>query len=135
MLQNDNVSKTDLTRTKSTTPLRMETNSTPSTGSNRSSLSQPYLGFGIVTLIAIAVAAWALLHLRKEAETRVVVTTQNLAVSLEKSVQGMIDTIDVAEQAAAYEIGRQISSGKPDSKAIADYLVMQTSSLSNVSFL
>ena len=62
-------------------------------------------------------------------------TTQNLAVLLEKNIDAMIDTIDVAERSVAYEIGKHISSGKPDAKAISDYLVMQTESLDYVSFL
>ena len=104
-------------------------------GSDRGSLGQLYAGFLIVTLIAMGVAVWALMHLRQEAEDRVVVTTQNLAVSLEKTIEGMIDTIDVAERAAAYEIARQISIGKPDAKTITGYLVMQTEPLRNVGFM
>lgn len=89
---------------------------------NRAAL---YVGVAATILIVIAGAVVALTHLRHEAETRVATTTQNMARSLEQTIEGMIDTIDVALLAAGDEVGRQMSAGKPDGKSITRFLIRQ----------
>ena len=113
----------------------MEAQATPAIGSYRKSLSYLYAGFAIVTLLAIAVSVWALTHLRYEAEASVVITTQNLAVSLEQTIEGKIDTIDMVLLASADEIGHQMASGKPDQQSVTRFLMKQQKRLSHLDLL
>jgi len=103
----------------------METHTKSFTGIHQRSLSLLYVGFAVVTLVAIGVAVWALIHLRHEAEGRAVMITLNLVVSLEQTIEGQIDTIDMALLASADEISRQMASGKPDQRSITRFLIQQ----------
>jgi diguanylate cyclase (GGDEF)-like protein len=104
----------------------METQSTmPSTGSYQKSLARLYVGFSVVTLIAIGVAVWVLIHLRHEAENRAVTNLHNLAVSLEQTIEGKIDTLDMALLASTDEISHQTASIKPDQQSVTRFLIQQ----------
>jgi len=97
----------------------------PSNGSYRESLSHLYVGFAIVTIIALGVAVWAVMHLRHEAESRAVLTTKNIALSLEQTFEGKLDTIDLVLQVSADEISHQLATGKPDQQSVTRFLIQQ----------
>jgi PAS domain S-box-containing protein len=101
----------------------------------RDSVKHLYVGVATVILMAVCGAALALLQLRQAAEMRATAATQNLAVSLANSIEGIIDTIDVAEVAAAYEIGRQLNGGRADAPAIDRFLARHTEHLNHVAHL
>jgi PAS domain S-box-containing protein len=86
-------------------------------------------------LIVVVTAAVAVSYLRQQAATRTAVTAQNLAQSMELSLDGLINSIDIALLAAADEISREIGSGKPDTVAITRYLVRTKDRLPVVAFV
>ncbi len=83
-------------------------------------------------LLAAVLALANLYYAREQADQRVLVTTQNLAKSMELTFNGLIDTIDVALLASADEISRQLASGTPDTATINAYLLRQTARLPGV---
>jgi PAS domain S-box-containing protein len=97
----------------------------------RSALLRPgnqpvlYAGIGFTILVVLVAALAAAMHLRQEAERHAVSATQSLARTLDLTVEGLIDTIDVSLLASADEISRQIGTGKPDAQAITRYLIVQ----------
>ncbi|PKO61399.1 MAG: hypothetical protein CVU24_08810 [Betaproteobacteria bacterium HGW-Betaproteobacteria-18] len=88
----------------------------------------------IIVLLSIA-ALLALAQLRQLALERAAITTQSLARSVDKSFEGLIDTINVALQASADEISRQMASGAVDAPSITYYLKRQQARLADVAFL
>ena len=81
--------------------------------------------YGGAVLVFLAVALGATLgmvQLREAAMGQMHTTTRNLATSINQTLDGLIDTIDVALLATADEISRQYSSPNPDKNAINDYL-------------
>ena len=107
----------------------------PSTGSYHKSLIHLYVGFSVVTVIAIGVAVWALIHLRHEAESRAVTNTQNLAVSLEQTIEGKIDTLDMALLSSVDEISQQMAGGNPDQQSVTRFLIKQQKRLPHLNLL
>jgi PAS domain-containing protein len=94
------------------------------------------LGAAVAVCLAIVVAAgYAVLQLRQGVQSRLNSTTQNLAVSVGQTVEGLVDMIDVALLASADEIARQRASGQSDSEAILRYLNLQAKRLPHVAFL
>ncbi len=93
--------------------------------SSRNSRTALYVGAIATVLIVVIGAVMALMQLRHEAEKRVAITTQSMALSLEQTIEGMIDTIDVALLSATDEISRQMSAGKPDGESITRLLIRQ----------
>jgi diguanylate cyclase (GGDEF)-like protein/PAS domain S-box-containing protein len=92
---------------------------------SRSGRNRIYL-FGGVTVLILAVVLIAvieLLYIRHEAETRAATTTANLAKSLALTVDGVIDTIDVALFESADEYSREISTGKFSAQEFTGFLV------------
>ncbi len=88
--------------------------------------SRLLLGGVAAAALILAVTAWlTLAELYAQAENRAVLGTQNVASSLEQTFNGLIDTIDIALRASAKDIGRQLSSGKTDARAITAMLVEQ----------
>ena len=83
-----------------------------------------FLG-GVAAAMAVMMIAAVLtvLHLRQEAENRAVATTQNLAQSIELTIESLIKTIDVGLQGSVDEIERQLATGRPDPQAINSHLV------------
>ena len=92
------------------------------TSGNRALL---YGGVSTLILIVIAATLVTLMQLRHEAEIRVEITTQSLAKSIEQTVSGIIDTIDIALLASSNEIQRQMSAGKVDGAEITHMLIEQ----------
>ena len=68
--------------------------------------SYRFLEGGVIVLILlVSIAAWlTLAQMHQQAENRAIVSTQNLAKSLEQTFNGLIDTIDVALLASSKEI-------------------------------
>lgn len=87
--------------------------------------SYRFLAGGVIVLILlVSMTAWlTLAQLHEQAENRAIVSTQNLAKSLEQTFNGLIDTIDVALLASSKEIGEQTSSARVDSQSITGTLV------------
>ena len=79
---------------------------------------------GVAAAMAVMVisAVLTVLHLRQEAESRAVVTTQNLAQSIELTIEGLIKTIDVGLLGSVDEIQRQLATGRPDAQVINRHL-------------
>jgi signal transduction histidine kinase/PAS domain-containing protein/ActR/RegA family two-component response regulator len=100
-------------------------------------LERTYLfGTAIAVCMAIAVAAvFAVIQMREGVQSRIDSTTQNLAVSVRQTVEGLVDTINVVLLASADEINRQNSSGHADSLAISNYLDLQAKRLAHVNHL
>lgn len=96
-----------------------------------------YLTVGVASAILVAAVAsvMGLAFQRQMVETRTNITTQNLARSLELSIDGKIDKIDIALQACADEINRQIATGHPNVESITEVLVRQSSRLPGVAYV
>ncbi len=107
----------------------------PNKGSNVARFGHIYAGVAAFAVFAIGVAIWALLYLRHEAEGRMATNTRNLAISLEQTIEGKIDTIDMALQSAVDEIGRQVANGKPDRQSITAFLIRQQKRVAHLDLL
>jgi PAS domain S-box-containing protein len=88
-----------------------------------------------VCLVILATAAFAVLKLRDGVLERTSSTTQNLAVSVQQTLEGLVDMIDVGLLASADEIERQSSSGQANKAAISNFLELQTTRLPHVAFV
>ncbi|MCX7169581.1 MAG: ATP-binding protein [Proteobacteria bacterium] len=99
---------------------------------NRSLL---YGGVTAAILMVVATALLALAHLRQESEMQAASFTQNLTQSVDQTIHGLIDTIDVALLASDDEISRQMSAGKVDGDSITRFLVRQKERLQHVAFM
>ncbi|MDD5175944.1 MAG: PAS domain S-box protein [Sterolibacterium sp.] len=93
------------------------------------------VGVAAGTLIAVIVAHLIVTHLHQEAEERAAVVTRNLTQSVDQTIAGLIDTIDVALLASSDEICRQMSAGKTDGASITRFLVRQKEHLHHVAYL
>lgn len=94
-----------------------------------------YAGASSIVLIALLAALFAIWHLRQEMESRLNSGTQHLARALEGTFDGLINTLDVALQAAADEIEHQQARGKPDKEVIDALLSRQQQRVPHVAFL
>lgn len=94
-----------------------------------------YAGASSIVLIALLAALYAVGHLRQEMESRLNSSTQHLARALEGTFDGLINTLDVALQAAADEIEQQQTSGAPNPQEIATLLSRQQQRVPQVAFL
>jgi len=94
-----------------------------------------YGGVAVAVMIVVISALLAATHLRQLAEAQTASATQYLARSMNLSFEGLVDTIDVALQASAHEIGRQISTGSADRASLTRYLERQRERLFNVTSL
>ena len=99
---------------------------------NRSAL---YAGVAVVVLIAILSSLITLTYLYRLTEERTAGSISSLVSSVNQTVEGAIDNIDIVLQASAEEIGKQISDGKPHTQSISTYLEAQHNHLSHVGFL
>ena len=68
-----------------------------------------FAGVILFVLATIITAFITLNQLHHQVETRIATTTQNLSRSVVQTLDGMIDTVDVALLAAAREIQHQIA--------------------------
>lgn len=94
-----------------------------------------FWGAASIFLIILLVAAFAMQQLHSDATRRVRTSTQNIAASVTLTIDGLFDTIDVSLQAAADEMGRQVSTGQPDAKSLSRYLELQAQRIPHVAYL
>ena len=76
-------------------------------------------------LVVVISALIALTVLRRDAETQATAAAQNIVRSLDHTIEGAIDTIDVALLASADEITRDMRRGTLDRQAVTDLLIRQ----------
>jgi diguanylate cyclase (GGDEF)-like protein/PAS domain S-box-containing protein len=94
-----------------------------------------YAGIAAAIFVVVITALLALLHLRQQAEMRTVLTTQNLARSVEQTIEGMIATIDMTLLTSADEIGLRINTRDADVRTNTQYLGRQLKRLPQMSYL
>lgn len=94
-----------------------------------------YIGVVVAILTVVIGAVQAMLHLRQQDEMQAQLTTQNLVKSVEQTLDGMIDTIDVALLTSADEIGRRTSLSKTDVMTNTRYLDLQLKRLPHMAYL
>ena len=94
-----------------------------------------YLALSLAILVVLVAAVLGVMHLRQIAEMRVAVTTQNMALSLDRNVEAMIDTIDFALLVSSDEISRQLSGGHPDKQSITSFLTLQQVRIPHIDLL
>jgi PAS domain S-box-containing protein len=89
--------------------------------------SKAFLVGGVIApiFLVISIAFVALIKMREQAESRIAVATQNLAQTMTLTIDGQIDTIDVALQAVADDIGENTSSEKFSDREITEILSRQ----------
>lgn len=93
-------------------------------------------GAALVVCVLLGVGSlYAVYALRESATARMRTTTQNLASSLNQTVEGVIDLIDVALLVSADEIKRQNVTRHPDRAAITRFLALQTGRVRHVAYL
>lgn len=99
--------------------------------------SRTVLDTGVATVILIAVITVLVLalHFRQVAETKVTIATQNIANTLQLSIEGLIEKMDVSLQASTDEINRQLATGKVDLPSTVTLLERQQERLPGVAFL
>ncbi len=92
------------------------------------------LDMGVAAIIFVIVTAvfLTLAHLRKVAETKIIIVTQNMVQVLDMSVEVMMDKIAISIQANADEIGREIAINKMDIQKISQHFKEQKSRLPEV---
>ena len=70
-----------------------------------------WVGLALAILMVVLSAMASVIHLRHVAEQRAYTTIHNMARSIEQSVEGRIDTIDVVLRACADEVHRLMAEG------------------------
>ena len=93
------------------------------------------VGLTIAIVLVIVTALLTSLHLRKLAEARTAVTTQNMARSIEQTIEGMLDVIDITLLTCADEISRKIATGKIDKQSTTHILARQLQRVPEISYL
>ena len=93
-----------------------------------------YGGVAILMLIVIIAALASLMQLLQQAEQRAASSTQNLAKSIEQTVTGLIDTIDIALLASANEISQQMSTETINGSAITNMLIEHQKHIPSVAY-
>lgn len=94
-----------------------------------------YGGVVFVILFFVSSAFLTLLYLRQEALKQIQHSSENLASSLVQTFDGMIDTIDVALQAAVDEVSRQQTEGTVDAESINKLLLRQAKRVPHLAFM
>ena len=89
----------------------------------------------VVCLLIAAAAACTVLQLRSGLLERSRSSTQSLAISVQQTVEGLVDMVDVGLLASSDEIERQSSSGHLNQGAISNFLELQTTRLPHVAFV
>jgi len=73
---------------------------------------QLYLGMGASLLLVAVVAGALLAYMHRQVELRIAVSSQNLAKTLQQSIDQLVDTVNVSTLSATDEISRQVADGK-----------------------
>ncbi len=94
-----------------------------------------YIAVAAAVVVVVVAALGAANYRHREAQRQAVVTTQNLAATLDLTIEGLIDTIDLAVLAGTDEIARQIAAGNPDAQAITRFLIAQQARIPSVAFV
>jgi hypothetical protein len=68
-----------------------------------------YLGVALAVVVVTAVASLGVKQLRQIAQARIAMTTQNMALTLDRNTESTIDVIDLALQVRADEGARQLA--------------------------
>ena len=82
-----------------------------------------YGGVAAAILIVVVAALSALSLLREQIESRTILSAQSLARSVEQTLEGMVDAIDIALLTSTDEFTRQMSMGKINPESITTMLV------------
>ena len=90
---------------------------------------QLFGGLLLLAVVTITAATFTLFQLYEQAETRAKTITQNMANSLDLTLSGMIDTIDVALQSTVDGIEKEISQGRLDRQHLSAMLARQQNRL------
>lgn len=91
-------------------------------------------GIFLLILMVMISAGLALVHLRNLAETRISTTAQNLASTLELSLDGQIDTVDASLLAAADMISWRLAHGQISTDTATAFLTRQQQTLPSRAF-
>ncbi len=90
----------------------------------------------IVAIVLVALAGIGMLiYQRQQVDLHLINTNQNLARSVEQTIDGLIDTIDVTLLNSADEIARRQATHTLDAKAINEFLLRQQRRVPNLSFI
>ncbi|MBS1186497.1 MAG: hypothetical protein H6R04_515 [Burkholderiaceae bacterium] len=99
--------------------------SLPRVGPSFGNRAYLYGGGVVFLLLVIVTAIVALMHLHEQVRVRTEVATRTLASSITQTLDGLLDTIDVAFVASSKEISRQMLTGKVDAPSITRMLIEQ----------
>lgn len=94
-----------------------------------------YIGVTLAILIVAITASLAIRLFRQEADARIATTTQNMVLSLDQTLESILDSVDVALLASADEINRQLTAGQLAPKSVTQFLITQQKRLTHVSFI
>ena len=98
-------------------------------------LKRLYLGFLIVNLFVIVLAALALMHSRQQYQERAAVTTRNLAQVLHENIAASFAQIDLALLAVADEAARELAAGDQAARTLDAYATRQQRRQADISDL
>lgn len=87
------------------------------------------------SLLAILIAAIAVLHLYQQAAQHTRVNTQNLARSINQTIEEMVAVLDSSLQSTADELSRQIATGPIDPTAATAYMVKQLERTTSLAYI
>ncbi len=104
---------------------------------SRRSLNLLYGGVSLLIMTVVLAAFLMLAKLRQEAEAHAINYSQNIATSLNLTLKGIVDSINVALALSAEEISAYVSGPVPDRKAIEEVLrrAKRQHELSRVAFV
>lgn len=94
-----------------------------------------YAGAVAVTLAVMVLASLYVLHLRQQAQARMVHTTQTLSRSVLQSLDGLVDTVRMALQGSAQMMAWQLAAGRVDAVATTQFLMQQKQSVLPLVFI
>ncbi|MBS1169792.1 MAG: diguanylate cyclase [Burkholderiaceae bacterium] len=98
-------------------------------GLSRVRRDQFYGGLAILVAFVIAFSVLVVFQLRQQAEMRVNTITQNMARSMEQTLSGMIDIVDLALQVAMEEFERELALEESDRQVMSGILIRQQDKL------
>jgi len=90
-----------------------------------SPLAKPAMRAAVANIFLVVLAGLALFSSRQQYEQQALLTTQNLAQSLEVAVSGVLDKISMGVTAVAQEAERQLAAGGLRDAAINEYIDRQ----------
>ncbi len=84
-----------------------------------------YAGTAVIVMTLLLATFTMLYYLHQETEARAIEHTQSLAKSVDQTISGMIDSIDLAMLVSSEEVTRQLGEGSSDKLAITRFLKRQ----------